>query len=227
MISSSMENWGFSRTYRVAAAGLVAALLSASAGRTAEIANDTTAKRLIVGAVQAEIRGDLSRSSVLLHEAVRRRSGKPTPRRQLGQVKFDGNWVTVEESAASCGGLILRQAEYHRDRAATALGEVRNGQLEFARWCRKNDLTMKRFSSGHRAFGRPNNEDALRAVEMRWRDGRVGRTEQIDEQKTQVQVAKAGAKVWAPTIAKWRRAITATMFRLTTPRLRKSLRHRP
>ena len=181
---------------------------TALAGMATAAANDAAqaeAQRLVVAAAQAEIAGDASRFLSLLHDALRSDPDNQIARWQLGQVQFDGKWVTVEEAQRRAAADPL-QAEYRQRR--TAAGPSAREQLAVARWCRDNKLGDE--ADLHWAVVLsldPTNKEALRAVDMLWKDGRLVNRNETSLQKQQAQAAKNAAKRWEPIIAKWRRAV--------------------
>ncbi len=183
-------------------------LWTALAGTATAADNDAAqaeAQRLVVAAAQAEIAGDVSRFLSLLHEALRSDPDNQIARWQLGQVRLNGNWVTVEEAQRRAAADPL-QAEYRQRRAAA--GPSARDQLAVARWCRDNKLGDE--ADLHWAVVLsldPTNKEALRAVDMLWKDGRLVNRNETAQQKQQVQAAKNAAKRWEPIIAKWRRAV--------------------
>jgi hypothetical protein len=163
------------------------------------------AKRLVAAAAQAEVTGDIPHSFALLRDAARIDPENELARWQLGQMSLDGKWLTVEE-AQHRASIDPRQAEYRTLRAK--YGESPEGQLALARWCRKNGLNEEaRVHWASVLWADPNNEEALRAVNMRWHNGHLLTPEQVAQQKKQVQAAKQAAKRWSPKIAKWRRDV--------------------
>ena len=80
-----------------------------------------------------------------------------------------------------------------------------------ARWCRKNDLNEEaRFHWSSVLAVDPNNEEAHQAMDLRWSNGRLLSREEIAAEKALLYQAKRSVKQWAPSIAKWRRAISGS-----------------
>ena len=187
---------------------LIALLLATAYTGTALAANDAArleAQRLVAAAAQAEIAGDTSRYLSLLHDALRSDPDNQLARWQLGEVQLDDKWVTVEEAQRRAAADPL-QAEYRQRR--TASGQGLQDQLALARWCRKNKLSDEaQFHWATVLSLDPTNEEALRALDMRWKDGRLVNRDETAQQKQQAQDAKNAAKRWEPIIAKWRRAV--------------------
>src|SRR5712671_2018610 len=92
------------------------ALVGPSFGATAE-STKSDVERLVAAAAQAEIGGDSSKSFALLHDAIRIDPENESVRWQLGQVKVDKQWVTVEEAQCRAAADSL-QAEYRERRTA-------------------------------------------------------------------------------------------------------------
>lgn len=162
--------------------------------------------RLVSAAAQAKIGGDLLKSSELLGEAVRIDPENQLAHWQLGQVKIDKQWATIEESQrrASADPLL---AEYRERRAAA--GDAAEGQLALAKWCRKKGLTDEAlFHWGRVLAVDPKNAEALRALDLHWQNGRWMSRQQIADYKAGLRVAKRAAERWNPKIVGWRRAVT-------------------
>lgn len=166
----------------------------------------TTAQRLVESARQAELDGNTARHFALLREALRVAPDYQLARWQLGQMQVDGDWMTVEEAQRRAAA-DPQQSEYRELRKAH--GESPQGQLALARWCRKNKLNEEaRFHWASVLSVDPANEEALRAVDMRWQDGRLLTREEIAQQKAQLRELNRAIKSWGPAIAKWRRAVS-------------------
>ncbi len=143
---------------------------------------------------------------VLLQNAIKADPDDRLAHWQLGQMQVDGKWIAADEVQRRAAADPL-QTEYQQRRMATGRGFQQ--QLALARWCRDNKLNDE--SQLHWAVVLsldPTNKEALKAVDMMWKNGRlVSRTEK-PEQKQHAQDAKNAAKHWEPIIAKWRRAVS-------------------
>jgi hypothetical protein len=180
--------------------------ISGRAARGTEAQVNSTAERLVDEARQAELAGDTPRYFSLLRQAVRSAPNYELARWHLGQMQVDGEWLAVEE-AQHRAAVNPRQAEYRDLRKAQ--GESLGAQLALARWCRKNNLDDEaKFHWASVLSVAPNNEEALRAVDMRWHNGRLLTHGDIARQKEQQREFKRAAKRWAPTLGKWRRAVS-------------------
>src|SRR5215210_7915354 len=100
----------------VSALAATVALVGPSFGATPE-STKSDVERLVAAAAQAEVRGDISQSFALLHDAIRIDPENQPAHWQLGQVKVDKQWVTVEEAQRRAAADPL-QAEYRERRAA-------------------------------------------------------------------------------------------------------------
>jgi hypothetical protein len=175
-----------------------------SSSSTLATTTRTSADQLIAAAAQAEIAGDNSRSTALLQELIRKYPENSLAHARLGQIKLDGKWVTLEE-AQQRASADPKQIEYRERRAAA--GDSPEGQLALAKWCRRNNLNDEaRLHWASVLSADPTNSDALRALEMRLRNGRL-------ISKTDAEALKdAGDDVknkerWAARVAKWQNAL--------------------
>src|SRR5215211_7888782 len=171
---------------------IVSSLLVGSAEGAAADKSKVSADRLVDLAIQAELAGDLSRSFSLLHEAVRVDPENRLARWHLGEVQLDNKWMTAEE-AQRRASVDPRQAEY-RDRRNT-VGQSPQGQLALARWCRKNDLNDEaQFHWATVLAIDPKNEEALRALDVRWEKGRLVSRTQSAQEKDRMREFKRAAE---------------------------------
>jgi hypothetical protein len=165
----------------------------------------TDAAKFVSDAAQAEIRGDGALSSALLKQALQVDPDNRAARWQLGQVLIDKEWVPVNVAQRRASG-DARQAEYRKLR--TALGESPQGQLALARWCQKNNLRDEaRFHWSSVLGVDPRNEEALRALDLKWQNGRLMSPEQMAQNKERMRDAKRAADRYAPKLIRWRRAV--------------------
>jgi hypothetical protein len=165
-----------------------------------------TAKQLVDKAREAAMAGDQARQFALLRQAVRIAPNDAVARSQLGQIQVDGQWMAVEEAQHRAAS-DPKQVHYRKLRQEH--GESPEGQLALARWCRRNDLDEEaRFHWASVLSVDPVNQEALRAVDMRWQNGQLITREDLARQKRQLRQANLAAKRWATKVAKWRRAVS-------------------
>lgn len=189
---------------RIAAALLIMATC-VTAARAADEAARLKAQQLVTAAAQADIAGDKARNLGLLHDALLADPDNQLAHWQLGEIKVDEKWVSVEESQRRAAA-DPREADYCKHRAAAS--QDLQGQLELAKWCRKSKLDDEaKFHFATALSLDPKNEEALRGLDMRWVNGQLVARGEPKQQKQQIQEAKNAAKRWEPIIAKWRRAV--------------------
>jgi hypothetical protein len=172
---------------------------------TASATSKAEADRLVADAASAEVSGDAARSQTLLQDAIKADPDDQLAHWQLGQVQIGDKWVAAGEAQRQAAADPL-QLEYRQRRAATRAGLQE--QLVLARWCRDNKLTDE--SQLHWAVVLsldPTNKEALKAVDMMWKNGRLVSRNETPQQKQRAQEAKNMAKHWDPIIAKWRHAV--------------------
>lgn len=163
------------------------------------------ADRLVADAAAAETAGDAARSQALLEKAVKADPDSELAHWQLGQIQVDGKWVAADDAQRRAAADPL-QTEYRLRRAAA--GAKLQEQLSLARWCRDNKLNDE--SQLHWAVVLsldPKNKEALKAVDMMWKNGQLVNRTDTPHQKQHAQDTKDAVKHWEPIIAKWRKAV--------------------
>jgi hypothetical protein len=177
---------------------------SQSIGATIDAAK-AKAEQLVSAAVQAEVNGDLARSFALLHDALRADPENNLAHWQLGEIKINNQWVAAEETQRRATADPL-QAEYRERRKQS--GDSPQGQLALARWCRKSNLKEEaQFHWANVLTLDPKNEEALRALDLRWHKGRLVPRGQLAQEKDQLRQSKLAAERWSLKTVKWRRDV--------------------
>jgi hypothetical protein len=177
-----------------------------AAGSRDSVATDD-AKRLVAEALQAELEGDAARRAELLVEAIGAAPEYAPARWQSGQVRFGDEWLPVDQ-AQQLAVADPKRAEYLR--LQTAGGDTVRDQLVLARWCRQNRLDDEaRFHWASVLAHDPDNDDAQRALGMRWFHGRLMTFAEIDLAKERAREFRAAAKEFAPQVARWERLLSA------------------
>src|SRR3954447_8952300 len=182
-----------SATLFVRTAALIAGVLISAAWTVAAWAHDQeislrTADQLINEAVWAKSGGQPAVAYALLHKVVRIAPDNSMARWQLGQVKVDNEWLSIEEAQRRAEA-DPRQAKYQERKEE--LGDSRQAQLALARWCRGNKLEDEaQFHLSSVLSVDPNNREALRAAHMRWHDGNLKTIAQIREARQESGQAK-------------------------------------
>jgi hypothetical protein len=198
-----------SATLFVRTAALIAGVLTLPAFGGAALAHDQeislrTADQLINEAVRAKSGGQPAVAYALLHKVVRIAPDNSMARWQLGQVKVDNEWLSVEEAQRRAEA-DPRQAKYQERKES--LGESPQGQLALARWCRGNKLEDEaQYHWSSVLSADPKNKEALRAAGMRWHDGELKTVGQIREERKESGETKQATRQWATRVAGWMRA---------------------
>jgi hypothetical protein len=183
---------------------IVVAFGSQSISATVDAAK-AKAEQLVSAAVQAEVNGDSARSFALLHDALRADPENKLAHWQLGEIKINNQWVAAEETQRRATADPL-QAEYRERRKQS--GDSPQGQLALARWCRKSNLKEEaQFHWANVLTLDPKNEEALRALDLRWHKGRLVPRGQLAQEKDQLRQSKLAAERWSSKIVKWRRDV--------------------
>jgi hypothetical protein len=186
------------------------ALLLANASPGSALASNpsvpTTVDRILDESGQARAEGNLGLAYALLHDAVRIAPNHAQARWQLGQVKIGDEWLSIEESQRRAAA-DPRQAKY-QDRKSASIDSPEQ-QLALARWCRQNDLEDEaRLHWAAVLSVDPNNKEALRAVQMRWRDGQLMSAADFKEARQQSGKSQEALRHWKAEVAAWMRELS-------------------
>lgn len=185
---------------------VAASTVPGSVGLADGVSSDADAKHLVAQAMQAEIDGNLAQRRKLLSIAVDVEPDFAPARWQSAQVRAGNQWLPIEQAQAAAAANPKR-SEYNTLRAAA--GESLDGQLELARWCRKNAFDEEAKFHWRSVLARnPNHEEALKALGVRWYAGRLLTPAQIEESKAAERAWKAVVKESAPRIARWERMLS-------------------
>lgn len=168
---------------------------------------ETTAKRLVGEALQAEAAGDATRHEALLRDAVAADPDFSLARWHRGELRVDDEWKPIDDVQAAAAADPAR-GEYLQRREAAA-GSLER-QIELARWCRKQALEDEaRFHWATVLTQDPNNEDALRALGVRWHNGRLMTPDEVAAAKEQMHAFQDAAEESRPVVARWERMLSA------------------
>jgi hypothetical protein len=169
-------------------------------------ADTSTASRLIKESGQARSEGDLRLAYALLHDALRIEPDNAQAHWQLGEVKVGKDWVSIEETQRRAAA-DPRQARYQDRKDAAA--DTPADALALARWCRSNDLNEEARTHWARVLSAdPTNREALRAIQMRWRDGQLLSAGDAKAAQQQASDAKRSLRQWSANVAHWMRALS-------------------
>jgi hypothetical protein len=165
----------------------------------------TSAKQLIHRAGKAKADGRAAVAYALLRQVVRLEPDNSLAHWQLGQVRIDHAWVSIEEAQRRAEA-DPRQERY-RERKEIA-GDSPQGQLSLARWCRGNRLDDEALVHWTSVLTvDPKNREALHATGMRWHDGELTTIAQIRDARQASAETKQANRRWATKVAGWTRAL--------------------
>jgi Pretoxin HINT domain len=166
-----------------------------------------SAARLVADALQAELDGNTARRRVLLSEAVDAAPDYKPARWQSGQMLKDGEWLPVEQ-AQQAAAADPQRAQYESLRAAAK--DKPAAQFALARWCRKNGLKEEASFHWKSVLAvEPQNEEALRALGVRWFQGRLMTKTEIAAAKADIDKSKQAAKAYSQQVSRWQRLLSA------------------
>lgn len=187
------------------AAVLATSLIFGRALAAEAVSTAVETERLVAAAAKAEIAGDTSRSASQLRDAVRIDPENRLAHWQLGEILVDKNWVKAEDAQRRAAN-DPRQVEYKERRKAA--GASLQDQLALARWCRKASLSDEaRFHWASVLAIDSKNDEALRALNLRWVKGRLVPRGQLADAKDQLRESKRAAERWSSKMVKWRREV--------------------
>ncbi len=122
------------------------------------------AKSLVKQALQAELAGDSAERERLLAEALKLDPECAAARWQLGQIRRDNQWLTLDEAAETAQR--DRRLKNYRERR-NALVNTAENQRELARWCEKVHLPdQARVHWVHVLEFAPEDAEAARALKQ-------------------------------------------------------------
>lgn len=170
---------------------------------------ENAAEQLVDQALAAAVAGEPDRRQELLQQAVAKDPDYPPARWHSGQVQRGKEWLPLDE-AQSRAASDERLVQYRklRDKAARTPA----GELALARWCRKNQLENEgRVHWLAVLQAQPQNQEALRALDMRWDRGRLVTIDQIKQEKADRLSARSDPSLrknwrqyWESRLNHWR-----------------------
>jgi hypothetical protein len=197
----------------MAAASFAALLFSAiasaksSADQGQQPAASAQAKQLVADALEAELSGNTAKRRVLLSAAVDAAPDFQPARWHSGQIRAGGEWLPVDQ-AQQAAAADPKRGEY--DALRKSAGNSLNGQLALARWCRKHAFNDESAFHWRSVLSQnPQNEEALRALGVRWFYGSLMTPDEIQTAKDSLRKSRIKAKAFEPTVAKWERMLAA------------------
>jgi hypothetical protein len=178
--------------------------------RAAE-ANLPTAERspakLVEAALKSELEGPSEPRQSLLKQALALDPDFAPARWQLGFVRWDDQWLSLDEVAKRAAS-DPTLAEYRKRR--DALIDTADNHRELARWCRKNKLADEERVHWAKVLEFDiNDAETHAALGLQLYDGRLLTQQQIDAAKKQAGEAQRAMRHWQPQMVKWRKAIVS------------------
>jgi hypothetical protein len=144
---------------------------------------DATPAELVSAALRSELDGSSEVRKTLLDRALKLDSEYAPARWQSGFVRYDGEWLTLEEIGTRAAG-DKRLAEYRQRR--DALIDRAEDHRELAHWCKKNQLTDEgRIHWAKVLEFDPADAEAISALGLLPYEGQLLTRGQIDELKQQ------------------------------------------
>lgn len=199
-----------SRWFLAAAVALLAGTLShlSLAARPDAVADSpSSAQPLVASALRAELAGRNEGRTALLDRAIGLDPEYAPARWQSGQMRIDGQWMTVEEAQRlAAGNKVLRA---YRNRRAFVPNESA-AQAALARWCAANNLPVEAQVHWYNVLRlQPQNQQALQFLGLqKYRDElltrrEIERREALEQEKDRVKVK------WRPVLAQLRRGLAS------------------
>lgn len=175
-----------------------------------------SAKELVRAALSAEAAGNAAEREKLLRRALEKDPDCAPAHWHSGHVREGKQWIAWEEAQRRAAG-DPRIAEYRRrfgEQAGTPAGE-----LALARWCRDQGLDEHARSHWLWLLAiEPQNEEALKALGVRWYQGQLltheqivarrrGQASQAKDQAEPRAPRKDWGRHWAPRVTRWQRMV--------------------
>ncbi len=188
----------------------------AAAVSSRDDAEDAGAEELVRAALKAEAAGNSAEREKLLRRALKNDPECAPARWHLGYVRAGKEWVKWDELQRRAAG-DPRIAEYRR--RFDELAGAPAGELALARWCRDQGLEDHARTHWARLLSfEPQNEEALKALGVRWHQGRLltheeivaarrGESPESADGTRQRTARKDWNKHWTPQVTKWQRMI--------------------
>jgi hypothetical protein len=152
----------------------------------------------VQAALEAEGTGDAANRNQYLQEALDHDPDFAPARWHLGYVQFNNRWLTLSEAQAMHQS-DQRLGNYERER--TSLADRPDRELKLARWCSDQKLSPQaEFHWRNVLRSEPKHEEALRALDAQWWNGRLVKRGDLAEQKRADYQAKRSTLNATPTL---------------------------
>ncbi|MGD9720767.1 MAG: polymorphic toxin-type HINT domain-containing protein [Pirellulales bacterium] len=188
-----------------AAAATLFFLSLANAATPQAPSGNATPQQLVDAALRTELAGPSAKRDELLRQALALDENFAPARWQLGFVRWDDEWLALDEVARRVAGdPILTEYRKRRD----AMVDMADSHRELARWCRKNRLNDEERIHWAKVLEFDSQDaEALTALGLQLYEGRLLNKQQIAAAKQQAGERLKALKHWQPKLAKWRTAI--------------------
>ena len=193
---------------RLQSVALVIVAMLFSAPMAKPEAPSADADKLVIEALQSEIKGNASSRQALLNQALNRDPEHAPARWHTGQVLHDGKWVRFE-LLPQLSASTETAAEYRQIRDASAKKSYR-GQLELANWCRRNDLLEQErahLTAAAVISGSLNNQNIRARLGFVLANGRWQLRSEIQAAKSTARTEQRAFKFWTPRLARIARGL--------------------
>lgn len=166
---------------------------------------DATPAELVNAALRSELDGPSDTRKTLLDRALKLDSDYAPARWHSGFVRYDNEWLTLDEVAKRAAG-DTKLAEYRKRR--DAMIDRAEDHRALAHWCKKNGLVDEARVHWAKVLEfDPADAGALAALGLQLYEGQLLNKQQIVEAKKQAGERMQAMKRWQPQMFKWRKAI--------------------
>ena len=186
---------------------LVTLLLAMADGRgTGLQAADAKPDALVRGALETELQGPSATRQSLLTEAVEVDGNFAPARWQLGFVRLNNQWRSIDDVPGSADG---KYAAYREKRAG--LSDFKEDQRALARWCTDHGMCdVARLHWTKVIEQDPKDSEALAALGMIYHNGLPMTKEQVVQTMERYKARQAAIKRFTPEILKLEHAASTT-----------------
>jgi hypothetical protein len=176
-----------------------------------DVQEELTAADFVQAALQAEGQGDAAHRAQYLKEALDLDANFAPARWQSGYVERDEKWLSIAETNRLAQA-DTRLAEY--DKVRTSLAESPARDLMLARWCQEQKLSEQaRFHWLNVLREKPEFDEALRALDLQWLNGRLVPRDKLAQQKRADYQAARNTLNANPTLKRRCEALVASWER--------------
>ncbi|HEX4143418.1 MAG TPA: polymorphic toxin-type HINT domain-containing protein [Pirellulales bacterium] len=163
------------------------------------------AAHCVRGAIAAEERADRSGRDRLVEQALRAAPDFAPARWQAGQIRYDGQWLTVD-AACEKGARDELLQQYHKLRSA--YDDSPEAHLTLTRWCMKHHLTAEAMAHASRVLAaRPNDQEVMKMLDLTWDKGELISRTELAQRKDRDEKARQAMQHWRPLLGAIRNKI--------------------